>query len=298
MSQKILVVYFSGTGGTERIAEAFESELIRRDHSVLKVNLDRSKAPQQSKLDLYYGKIPKDLDMLLLIYPVYAFDVPAIVNEWIRQARADHLRAAVLSVSGGGEVWPNTGCRNNCCKTLEAHGFDVIYEKMMVMPANCITPTNNQLAMWLIKATPEKVGKVLDRLLDGKVRRTHFHSSPIKRALAKSAELNFHRFAEGLEISEVCNGCGLCSRNCPVGNIMMKEEKPAYGKSCIMCLRCIYSCPQSAIKTKQRIVFKSGFSLEKIEKELDGKELDPVEKLTKGWVWAGVRKYLLDKDGY
>jgi ferredoxin len=298
MSQKILMVYFSGTGGTERIANAFESELIKRNRTVIKVNLDRSKVHQQNQSNQYNGEIPKDFDMLLLIYPVYAFDVPPIVNEWICQSRADHIKAAVISVSGGGEAWPNTGCRNNCCKTLEEHGFDVFYEKMMVMPANCITPTKDQLSMWLLKAVPEKVNKVLDSLLQGKIRRTHFSIGPVKKYIAKSAKLNYHKFAEELKISERCNGCGLCSRSCPVGNITMKDEKPEYGSSCIMCLRCIYGCPQSAIKTKERIVFQNGFSIKKVEEAQEGKELAPVEELAKGWVWIGVRKYLLDEDGY
>lgn len=294
MMQRILLVYFSGTGGTARIADAFEAELIKRGHQFDKINLDRSKQKQ----NVHFDELSKTTELLILLYPVYAADTPPIIYDWIAGVQGSNMKTAVISVSGGGELWPNTGCRNNCCKVLQKHGFNVIYEKMMVMPANCITPMNDQLAMLVIKVVPEKVSRILDNLLEGKVRRTRFTFGPVKRYLAKSAKLNYHKFAEELEITNDCSGCGLCSRNCPVGNISIADNRPSYGSSCIMCLRCIYDCPEKAIKTKVRMVFKTGFSLTKIEKEMSGIELEPAEKLAKGIVWLGVKKYLLDIDGY
>ena len=294
MIQKILIVYFSGTGGTERIANAFETELKYRGCTVTKINLDKSKPKQEDHI----STPSRNKELLILLYPVYAADVPPIIYDWIEGIRGDNMKTAVISVSGGGEAWPNTGCRNKCCRTLEEHGFNVVYEKMMVMPANCITPTKDQLAMWLIKAIPEKVGKILDNLLEGKVRRTKFTFGPVKRYLGYSAKSGYHKFAKNLEITTGCTGCGICSINCPTGNINMVDNNPAFGNSCIMCLRCIYNCPQKAIKTELSIVFKTGFSLARIENEMDGKELEPVEKLAKGLVWIGLRKYLLDIDGF
>lgn len=46
---------------------------------------------------------------------------------------------------------------------------------------------------------------------------------------------------------EKCTSCGLCSRNCPLENITMKDGHPQWGPLCAMCLRCYHRCPVHAI---------------------------------------------------
>ncbi|WP_081349606.1 EFR1 family ferrodoxin [Streptococcus equinus] len=48
--------------------------------------------------------------------------------------------------------------------------------------------------------------------------------------------------------SDKCIGCGLCSRQCPMEAISMKENKPVWVKSmCTLCLGCFHRCPAAAI---------------------------------------------------
>ncbi len=65
-----------------------------------------------------------------------------------------------------------------------------------------------------------------------------------------------------------------------------------------MCFRCIYGCPTKAMWSKNFMVLKGGFSLLETEKRMCGVKLKPVSKCSKGCMWSGVRKYLLDIDGY
>lgn len=46
---------------------------------------------------------------------------------------------------------------------------------------------------------------------------------------------------------EKCNGCGICSRICPVGNIKMVEKKPVWQHHCENCIACYVWCPMEAI---------------------------------------------------
>lgn len=54
-------------------------------------------------------------------------------------------------------------------------------------------------------------------------------------------------YTDKLKISDSCIGCGLCSKECPMKNIKMKENRAVPGKRCTMCYRCISLCPQKAI---------------------------------------------------
>lgn len=47
--------------------------------------------------------------------------------------------------------------------------------------------------------------------------------------------------------SDACISCGLCSRECPMENITMKNGRPVWGDRCALCLRCYHRCPVSAI---------------------------------------------------
>jgi flavodoxin/Pyruvate/2-oxoacid:ferredoxin oxidoreductase delta subunit len=45
-----------------------------------------------------------------------------------------------------------------------------------------------------------------------------------------------------------CNACGLCQRLCPTGNIARaRAGLPAWGRDCLLCLTCQMRCPREAI---------------------------------------------------
>lgn len=287
----VKIVFFSGTGGVKRIAEAFQQELLFRGLGVSLKNLDYSLL-NKSQVDDSITSV----DLVILIFPVHAFDAPDPIYKWIQHMHMESTKVAVISVSGGGEVWPNTGCRNNCCKALEQKGFDIVYDRMMCMPSNWVSCINDHFAMWLIRVIPKKVNSILDDLLTGKTRRTKFKLGLLRSYITKMEKKNTNLFAHKLVIDSTCTGCGLCAGHCPVNNIEMKDRKPVFNDRCIMCFRCIYECPSCAIKSNNFMVLKNGYSLSEVEKRMQGVELEPIEKCCKGFLWSGVKNYLLDKD--
>jgi ferredoxin len=49
------------------------------------------------------------------------------------------------------------------------------------------------------------------------------------------------------EVGETCNGCGLCARICPVGNIHMADGRPVWQHHCETCYACFQWCARKAI---------------------------------------------------
>ncbi len=288
----IRVAYFSGTGGTKRIAEAFRQEAE-----------SRGIAADLYNLDAIYRQEPEALpdieaDLLLLLFVVHAFEAPAPVFDWIRCLPRGNARTAVISVSGGGEIWPNTGCRNHCCAALEDRGYEVVYEYMMCMPCNWVIPANDHVSMWMLKAIPKKVRGVLDGLTEGKIRRTHHRLGFVRNALTRWERNGVKEFPKSVNVTESCTGCGWCARHCPVGNISMEEGKPRYLDQCIMCFRCVYGCFAGALVSDSFMVLKQGYDLKALEKRMADVELEPVELCCQGILWSAVKKYLLDVEGY
>ncbi len=60
-------------------------------------------------------------------------------------------------------------------------------------------------------------------------------------------------------VSDACNGCGQCSKVCPVGNIVMDAKRPVYSKNCEMCLACVHACPTEAIQFGSKTVGKGRY---------------------------------------
>jgi ferredoxin len=49
------------------------------------------------------------------------------------------------------------------------------------------------------------------------------------------------------KVGAACNGCGLCSRRCRMGAIA-KDGAVYNKKECILCMDCVYDCPQKAVR--------------------------------------------------
>lgn len=281
----IHLVYFSGTGGTKRVSEYIQAALEARGVKVITTELTRGHYQQ------------KDADFLIILYPVYAMNAPNPVDEWIASAQEGNGKpAAVLSVSGGGEVTPNMACRVGAIRRLEGKGYRVTYESMFIMPSNIFIQIDDTLCAMLFKASQLKVKRVISDILAGKTVRTKPHV--VDRVLAKLGLVEKRAlvfFSKKLKASEQCSGCSWCASHCPRHNITMRNGKPSFGKECVACLCCIYGCPQKAIEAGKGkiLVLKSGYNLEGVEQRIQSITEFPTASIAaRGFGLHGVRQYL------
>ena len=170
---------------------------------------------------------------------------------------------------------------------------------MLIMPCNVFVSTPDGLAIRLLNILPLKVERIVGDFLSGTRRRT----KPLlfDRALSVFGEmekLGAHFFGRMIRASEACNGCGWCARNCPHSNISLEHNRPRFGMRCVFCLKCIYGCPNHALKPgiMKFAVIKTGYNLKDVELRMADVELDPVEKLAKEFYWKGVKSYLSETE--
>ncbi len=275
-----LIVYFSGTGGTARAAEAVETALKKCGVSVNKQEIRHDNVIRNG-----------DEDLLVLLFAVHAANAPEPVYRWLEQLTAvQGIPAAVLAVSGGGEIFPNKACRLSSIKRLRKKGYDVTYEDMLVMPSNMMLAAPDSLAVKLLHMLPLKTQKIADDLLAGVRRRTK--PGLLNRFMSAVCELEkkgCYHFGRGLYAEEACTGCGWCAKQCPCGNISMMEGKPVFSNQCVMCFRCVHGCPSHAIKAKRLgfLLNKQGFDISRFDKIED-----IPDTATKSMLWKGVNRYL------
>jgi ferredoxin/flavodoxin len=283
--KRFTLAYFSGTGCTKAVCDTFEEQLKRLELDCTKIDIASCKPQEVRKSDL-----------LIIFAPVYALRLASLMEEWIQKLpKVNHAAAAIISVSGGGEVSPNTACRVYSKRILIKKGYKLIYEDMIVMPSNFAIQAEPILNYQLLAVLPKKVERIIADLLTGVIKLSE--PKAIDRflsSLGRAEHIGAKFFGSSLHASAKCNQCGLCVRNCPTKNIRMVNGKPEFGFHCMWCLKCIYACPRKAISPRllKFTILKNGFDLEKMKKRAAKKPNIFTRSTKQSLLWKGVTEYI------
>jgi len=242
-SHLIPLYYYSGTGNTRLAAEAFRDAAQRQGREVVLQDLAAAEGA------------PKLGDLNTLFYPVYGFGSPRIVRRWARSLPAGNRRRfALILTAAGGENPLNSGAPNVVVRALRRRGYEVPYVRILTMGSNWLQRFPDDFTRQLAGLLPVKCDDILTSLLDGTERRPQ--GSPVLNAFMRSVAVQedavgSRLWGRMLKAGPDCNGCGLCERRCPMGNIRMNSDgRPRFGWSCQWCMRCVYSCPTRALQPR------------------------------------------------
>ena len=281
------IVFFSGTGCTALCAETLKRSL---EELGATVSIDELREEGQWPLHI-------SAEMLVIMFPVHSFDAPLPIFEYLEKLEpAKGIPAAILAVSGGGEVVSNRACNLATRRGLEKKGYPVVYEAMFVMPCNTMVATPRLAGTALLKKLPAKADEIARDIIAGIERR--FDPPLIDRLCARLGKYERkyqyrEKFSQRIQVGETCSSCGLCARSCPRDNIEMDGGTPCFKTNCAICLKCIYGCPRQALTAGygSSLVLKGGFALSSFANEAYP-NADEIEPLLKGFIWHGVRGYL------
>lgn len=235
---KIAIVYFSGTGNTEKVLKEFESFFKTQNNEVKMIKIESGEY------------IPTDIDILIIGYPVHAFNAPKIVLDYFNNISffKEGLPTYIVKTSGEG-LTLNNGSSNKLTSILKNKGITIFNEYHYLMPYNIIFRHSDKMAYKMWKTVLELIPLDAKEILDKKriVIKYSLGTKFVSNAL-RIEQPGAHIIGSGFEVNNNCIHCGLCEKNCPTKNIVIKNDKVYFKENCMICMRCVFNCPKDAIK--------------------------------------------------
>ncbi len=212
---KATVLYFSPTGGTERVAQLIAGELKAQALDITVFDYDLS-----------YGED----EVIFFCFPVYGGRIPKPMYKRMQGIRGARTPAVLVAVYG-----------NRAVEDALMEMSDLAREKgfRTVGGAEMIAPHSIDRRFGAGRPDESDTAKLMDFL----------HKLEAKETLGVVAMPGSHDYRkyDGLPLRPVsgkdCSGCGTCAQECPTGAIDGGDPMKPDPAKCISCMRCVSVCP-------------------------------------------------------
>ena len=247
---KILIIYFSGTGNTRKVAEKYALCFGELGHNAELVSVDG--LPKNKALtDEFLTKL-KDADLVGFGYPVHAFNAPAVMLKLAKfLPKQEKTKRAFIFNTSGEPLKLNNISSLKLTSMLKRRNYAVFSEYHYCMPYNIIFRHTDDMAYKMWNTAELLIPLDAKQIVDGvahKLKRVFCGSfvAWVMRCEHWGVRLNGRRY----KVKKECVHCQKCVNICPTNNITVKKNgKLHFGGNCLMCMRCAQLCPKDAIKT-------------------------------------------------
>lgn len=240
-----MIIVFSGTGNSLAAARELHKHL---GGEIIRLEGEMLIAPEHTLLDVAAG------EDVVWVMPVYSWGVPQAVEAFMRlvKFKGAHQADHYLVMTCGDDI----GYADNCWRRIVGRrGWTPRGSFSVAMPNTYVLMKGFDVDSPEVEADkledmPGRVADIADAIKRG------FSGDDVIRgdmAWLKTSVVRryFNLFCTSPRpfgcLARRCNGCGLCSKECPLGNITMADGHPQWGVRCAMCLRCYHICPSHAV---------------------------------------------------
>ena len=233
------IYWFSGTGNTLSLARGLAESLGGAELASMK--------SQRGS-----GLVVDDADIVVLCFPVYSFGAPRIVEEFASKLKVKDSAKVYLFASYGGML----------CDSLKAFANLAAKKGLMVEGGYAVRMPGNYQVMYDVYSDDKQ-----RKFFDAQMMRTPLVAEAMMRGERGVFQRNLGWFGwllshgvhsafakhvgetdKKFSVDPSCDGCGVCAKVCPVGNIAITGGRPEWKHSCEQCLACFHWCPKRAIQ--------------------------------------------------
>jgi len=193
------------------------------------------------------GSIPCEDDVIGIVFPVYFWGLPRMVERFVTEMHIANKSAYVFAVATcGGPVF---GVLGRLKKLLQPKGISLRYGIRLVSVTNYIPEYEAKDNDTLRRKIDENILKIADAINNRKSNRIQGFTILNKIIYNSFPNESSDQY---FSVALTCTGCMTCQKVCPANNITMKDDKPSFQHRCEHCLACIHSCPAHAINWKEK----------------------------------------------
>ncbi|MCX5851469.1 MAG: EFR1 family ferrodoxin [Deltaproteobacteria bacterium] len=241
---KVLILYFSATGNTRKIAKVIGDTFTQMGCEVAMSDITAN-ADRQKKIDL------KPYHAVVFGAPIHSWRAPRVVREWMRTLDGQGKKCSMFFTYGGFGVHPT---HYSTRLLLENQNF------IVVSSADFLGCHTFNLGGWkAMEGRPDKSDfNVAKKYAKTTYKRFTGEDNGILGALEKTNHteeqldsIESFRFNVLTQLptrgENECSMCLVCEELCPTGAMDAESGKADKGK-CIACLACVANCPENVLK--------------------------------------------------
>lgn len=260
----VLIVYFSATGNTAKIAQAVETRFKELGADVTTYDIT-SCAGRRKEIDF------KPYQAVVFGAPIYSCRAPRVMREWLKTLNGQHKKASIFFTYGGFGVHP---AHYSTRRILEERGF-IVVSSAEFLGAHTFNlggwramegrpdASDFEMAKQYVDITYKRFTGEDDEIL-GELEATDRTEEQLD-AMEKFRFTVLTQFPT--RDGEECSMCLVCEEICPGGAMDAASGKVDGGK-CIACLACVANCPDNVLKIND---MSAGW-LRKLEMEQETRE--------------------------
>lgn len=247
-NNNMIGVYFSGTGNTKYCMDYL---LKQYDKNVPIYSIEDKKIVEKIKAS----------NKIVFGYPIQFSNIPKIVRDFILNNKNLWRNKQIFIVATMG-LFSGDGA-GVAARLFKKNNAIIIGGLHLKMPDSVcdikILNKSDEENKLIIENSKKKITKIINKLKNGGESNEGLGIGPQIMGLLGQRLWFFHKtskYSSQLKINKnLCIGCSLCAKKCPMKNIDIVDKKAFSSNKCTMCYRCVNSCPQKAITLLGKKVF-------------------------------------------